>query len=313
MDRLFFVVLGMHVLKRGSDRGFVLIVVIWFAALLALLAVGFSSAVRANLRLTSSAVQGAKAEALADAGVELAVLSLMAGGPERRFPIDGSLRLCSMRGLGVVGLRIQDTGGRVSLNLASERMLQALFIGLGAERDAASTMSDTILDYRDADSNRRPNGAENPEYLAAGRALGPKNAPFDTVEELNQVLGIDPARVALAMPHLTVHSQTAGLDPRTATRELAAILSRGGDQLPARIGPATALSAGMPAEFITNSPQKVFWVASEARLENGALFVREAVVELQSTRTATPLYKMWKRGTSTGGEVGPAGAEVPPC
>ncbi len=303
----------MGLLTRGSDRGFVLILVIWLAALLALLAVGFSSAVRANLRLTSSAVQGAKAEALADGGVELAVLSLIAGGAERRFPIDGSLRSCSMRGLGVAGLRIQDTGGRVNLNLASERMLQALFIGLGAGPGAASTMSDAILDYRDADSNRRPNGAEKPEYLAAGRALGPKNAPFDTVEELNQVLGVDPALVALAMPHLTVHSQTAGLDPQTTTRELAAILSRGGEQLPSRVGAAMAARAGMPAEFITNSSQKVFWVASEARLENGAVFVREAVVELQSTRTGTPFYKMWKRGTSGFGESVEVGVEVPPC
>ncbi len=303
----------MGLLTRGSDRGFVLIVVIWLAALLALLAVGFSSAVRANLRLTSSAVQGAKAEALADAGVELAVLSLIAGGAERRFPIDGSWRWCSMRGLGVAGLRIQDTGGRVNLNLASERMLQALFIGLGARLGAASTMSDAILDYRDADSIRRPNGAEKPEYLAAGRALGPKNAPFDTVEELNQVLGVDPALVALAMPHLTVHSQTAGLDPQTTTRDLAAILSRGGEQLPSRVGAALVPSAGMPAEFVTRSPQKVFWVASEARLENGAVFVREAVVELQATRTGTPLYKMWKRGTSGFGEAVEVGVDVPPC
>lgn len=310
----------MSLLTRGSDRGFVLILVIWFAALLALLAAGFTSAVRANLRLTSGAVQGAKAEALADAGVELAVLSLIAGGAERRFPINGAVRSCSMRGLGVVDLRVQDAGGRVSLNLASERMLQALFIGLGAEREAASTMADLILDYRDADSNRRPNGAEKPEYLAAGRPLGPKNAPFDTVEELNQVLGVDPALVALALPHLTVHSQTAGLDPRTTTRELAAILMRGGDQLPLKVGVVPALSDGMPGEFITNSPQKVFWVASEARLENGAVFVREAVVELQSTRTATPLYKLWKRavaageGSAAGGIAGADGAgEVPPC
>lgn len=302
----------MSVSSFGSERGFILIVVIWFAALLALLAAGFASAVRANLRLTSSAVQGAKAEALADAGVELAVLSLIAGGPDRRFPIDGSLRSCKMLGLGLVRLRVQDAGGRVSLNLAGERMLQALFIGLGAERDVASTMSDAILDYRDADSNRRANGAERPEYLAAGRGLGPKNAPFDTVEELNQVLRLDPALVVLALPHLTVHSATAGLDARTTTRELAAILSLGADQLPLRVGAATIAGVGIPGEFITNSPQKVFWVASEARLENGAVFVREAVVELQSTRAATPLYKMWKRGVMPA-DAAEAQSEVPPC
>ncbi|MEQ1697445.1 MAG: hypothetical protein ABL901_16555 [Hyphomicrobiaceae bacterium] len=301
----------MGLFRRRSDEGFVLIVVIWFAALLALLAIGFSSAVRANLRAASGAIQGAKAEALADAGVELAVLSLMAGAANRRFAINGSVQSCNMRGLGVVGLRIQDAGGRVSLNLASDRLLQALFIGLGAGLEDASILSDLIIDYRDAGDTRLPNGAERPEYLAAGRAGGPKNAPFDTVEEVYQVLGADPALLALAMPHLTVHSQTGGIDSRGVTRELATILVRGGDQLPMTAGAEVALSAGMPGEFITSSPQRVFWVSSEARLANGAAFVREVAVDLQSTQSV-PRYMMWKRAPVLG-EVTAGGAEVPLC
>ena len=294
-----------------SATGFVLILVIWITALLALFALSFASSVQSHLRLTANSVQSAKAEALADAGVELAALSLLAGPNDRRFPVDGSAHACLKDGVGVVTLRIQDSGGKVSINLANERLLQALFLGLGASRELASRYTDVIIDYRDADSNRRPNGAELPEYLEAGRALGPKNAPFDTIEELNQVLGLDPAMIALITPHVTVHSQTAGLDPRTASPELGQILSRGIEQLPARASPQTVSNSPVPSEFVNGSPQRVFLVASEGRLENGARFVRETVMELQSTRAATPIYKIWKRGTNAASD--PPSGELPPC
>ena len=297
----------------AEDRGFILILVIWFTALIALLAIGFTSAVQSHLRLTSGALQGAKAEALADAGVELAVLSLLTGGPDRRFPINGLPVSCSVEGLGVVTLRVRDAGGRVSLNLASERMLQALFIGLGANRETASRATDLILDYRDTDSNRRPNGAELPEYVDAGRPLGPKNGPFDTTDELNQVLGLDPALIALAAPHITVHSQTAGLDPRTTSPELAAIITRGAEQLPPLAVGAGNPGGPVPAEFVNGSPQKVFWIESTAQLGNGAVFARETVAELQSGRDALPIYKMWKRGVSQPPGTNVANGTAPPC
>jgi general secretion pathway protein K len=301
----------------GKDRGFVLVLVIFVTALIALLALAFSASVRSHMRLAAAAIQGAKAEALADAGVQLAVLSVVAGpqgaARNRRFPIDGSPVSCAIDDQSFVVLRTQDAGGRVSINLAGERMLLALFIGAGASREAASRATDLILDYRDPDSNRRVNGAERPEYIAAGRPQGPKNAPFDTIEELDQVLGLDPALIAAVLPFITVHSQTAGLDPRAAVPELAASLARGIAELPSRQGPALTDPGIVPAEFVVGSPQRVFSIVAEGRLDNGAVFVRETVVELQSTRAAVPLYRMWKRGTVSGSQAAVQPGSLPPC
>ena len=307
--------MGRSVAVGMRDRGFVLILVIFVAALLALLAAIFSTSVRSHLRLAAGAIQGAKSEAIADAGVQLAILALVAGpqgsGRVRRFPIDGSPVSCAIDEQSRVTLRIQDAGGRISLNLAGERLLLALFIGLGASREAASRATDLIIDYRDADSNRRLNGAERPEYEAAGRPQGPKNGPFDTIEELNQVLALDPALIAAALPHVTVHSQTAGLDPRAVLPELAALLSRGVAELPSRPGPG-AETGVIASEFVIGSPQRVFLVASEGQLETGAVFVRETVVELQSTRAAIPAFKMWKRGVAGAATAGAIGV-LPRC
>ena len=300
---------------KGRERGFVLILVIWLTALLALLAVGFAAAVQSNLRLASSAIQSAKAEAAADAGYQLAVLSLVSGAAPaaRRFAFDSRPVSCALDDEAWLTIRVQDTGGRISLNLANDRLLQALFIGLGESLDSASRATDSIIDYRDLDSDRRPNGAEKPEYDAAGRALGPKNAPFDTIEELNQVLGLQPALVARLAPFVTVHSQTAGLDPRAVSSELAELLARGIEQLPARPGALAAVPGTLPGEFVIGSPQRVFFVTSEGHLKAGAVFVREAVVELQSTRDGVPAVKMWKRGVIRDGSNAATGGDLPPC
>lgn len=307
-----------HLCQRSAPaEGFILIVVLWIMALLALLAAGFSATVRSHLRLAANAVQAAKAEAAADAGVQLASLALT-GGREtslqaRRFAIDGRAQSCALDERASLTIRVQDAGGRINVNLANERLLQALFIGLGASRETASRYTDRIIDYRDTDSDRRPNGAEKPEYVAAGRPLGPKNAPFDTIEELDQVLGLDPAMIALAVPHITVHSQTAGIDPRAVRPELSELLVRGVTELPARTGPLLSSTFALPAEFAVGSPQRVFHVISRAQLAAGAVFVREAVVEVPSNAAAVPVFKMWKRGAAEDEPGVPQIADRPRC
>ena len=303
--------------QQRGERGFILILVVWLAALLALLAVAFSAAVQSNLRLASSAIQSAKAETAADAGIQLAAMALASGGQAgagRRLTFDGQPTFCGLGAEASLAIRVRDTGGLISLNLSNDRLLQALFLGLGATPEAASRATDVIIDYRDADSDRRPGGAEKPEYDAAGRPSGPKNAPFDTVEELNQVLGLDPAMIAAASPYLTVHSQTAGLDPRATSAGLARILARGAALLPAKPGSRPSDDGTVPAEFVIGSPQRVFLVTSEGHLKSGAVYVRQAVIELQAARDALPAVKMWTRGLAEEGGNSPSPpGPLPPC
>lgn len=320
--------------KLAGDQGFILIAVLWLITLLALLSAGFLAATRSYLRHTANSIQSAKAEAVADAGVQLAALTLAAEGQSsRRWPVNGTEKACAIDDHSAVILRIQDASGLISINLAGERLLQALFIGLGATREAASRATDLIIDYRDDDNDSRPKGAEQNAYEAADRPQGPKNAPFDTIEELNQVLGLDPAMIAAATPYITVHSETAGLDPRVTLPSLTALLSRGFSQLLAKhTGPFTddilygfATSQfdaslppfdlrNLPAEFASQSLQKVFHVTSQGHQETGADFVRETVIDLKSL-SALPVFKMWRRGvldpSKLGGKIQSSG--LAPC
>ena len=286
----------------GRKNGFALIIVIWFTGILGLISVGVVKDVRSYLHETAGMVEGARAEALADSGVTLAVMDLISARKrtefQRRFPIENTPVACRQNDDQII-VRIQDAGGRINLNAAGQRLLQSLFLGLGLDLDTASRYADTIIDFRDQDDDQRPTGAEKPAYLAAGLKWGPKNAPFDAVEELHQVLGLDNKTIAAMEPLVTVHSGMAGLDPRAISKDLAALLIDGRSRLPSA-GNDRLDANGFPVEFSILSPRRVFIINSEARLATGAVHVREAIVDFSLTQNVYRVFKSWKRGRAIG-------------
>ena len=307
----------------NQQQGFILIVVIWVMAMLSLAAVAVTRSVQAHIRHTAHQVNAQQSELAADAGVTLAMLELVkaqgrndaSATAARRWPIDGRAVACAVDATTALTISVQDAGGRISLNTGSERLFQALFLGLGASADAARHAAAVLMDFRDADELRRPLGAEKPEYLAARRTLGPKNEPFDAVEELHQVLDVDARTISAMKPHITLNSGTAGLDPRVTSAALSELVARGASQLPN--APLTSPAFGdqkatLPAEFIIGSPQRSFHIVVSAEVVGGAVFVRDAVVELAPGRDSVPNIKSWRRGVRSLGTPGPANA-LPPC
>src|SRR5581483_173179 len=97
--------------------------------------------------------------------------------------------------------------GRIDLNSAAEQLLKNLLrTSGGVDDDAAAHIVDAMLDWRDADDIKRPNGAEAADYEAAGLKYKPSNAPFETVAELQRVMGMTPEVYARIADSLTVHT-----------------------------------------------------------------------------------------------------------
>ncbi|HUT73249.1 MAG TPA: hypothetical protein VM221_00240, partial [Armatimonadota bacterium] len=79
---------------------------------------------------------------------------------------------------------IEDESARLNVNTATREQLTAL---PGMTDEAA----DAILDWRDADDDPRPLGAESDYYLTLPSPYEAGNGPFETVEELRLVRGVD--------------------------------------------------------------------------------------------------------------------------
>lgn len=296
--------------EQSGERGFSLLLALWALALLAFLAIVVSQSSSRHARHIRFEMDLAKVDAAASGGVSLAVVDLMAGredgGWKRRFPLGGPATSCQLEAGTVLSIAVADDAGKVDLNTASERLLTALLAGSGIDLGRARRLAAAIVDFRDGDNDKRPDGAEASDYRDAGLAHGPKNGAFEAVEELALVLGTTREDIDAIAPHITIFSGLTGVDPAALSPELKAVIAKGGTEL----GIATGGGDRLPAAFTAVSTRRVFTVRSQATA-GGLVFHREAVVQLGDDRN-THRVRAWRRADRPLTDGSPA-TELPPC
>ncbi len=197
-----------------GQRGVVLVTVLWMLVLLSLMATGISLGGRSFVRQTLNIEQGYRAALAADAGISWALWSLQPG-PQGRWLADGSeheLQLGEAR----VRVALFDESGKLDLNLAPSELLDALLEPAIADSRQRAALVAAIEDWRDSDDLVRLNGAEEAEYLAAGRDKGPANRPFRDLIELAEVLGMNERIYRSIVPSLTLSSGVRTINPQVA-------------------------------------------------------------------------------------------------
>ena len=308
--------------ESSGEKGFILIVVLWAAVLLALLAAGFAASVRAHVHATAGALELARAEAFADGGVNLALMDLVTArqNPKfaSRFPAGGQPVGCTSASGTMMIVRIEDEAGKVNINLADERLLATFFAGLGASSDQAAQYTDRVLDFRDGNNGTRPQGTERAGYVSGGSNISPKNGAFDTVDELSQVLGLAPELTARAKPFATVHSGLTGIDGSVASSGLVAIFDAASLQSAAGGLTSSAAAFGdarLPARFSTRSNQRAYTIHALARMASGVQYVTQAIVEFPVRSEQGYVLRQWRRGSVGDADrlEGINEGDVPPC
>jgi general secretion pathway protein K len=288
------------------DSGFALIIVIWGLGLISLIALTIITAGRYRVLASLNVVENAKAEALAEAGVNLLRLELraaFAGGSvgTLRFASNGEPVLCTMPQGALAALAVDDEGGKADLNTAPPLLMSALLRGFGARPQEADQIAAAIVEF-----SRPGNGAINDvasrAYVADLRSYGPKRAPFETVFELDQVLGMSPELFRAVLPYVTVHSHATGVDPRVAAPALLAALA---GLEPARVRKLADLAQGdrageasardIPSRFLSTSNNRTFLVHAEVRMPGGSSFAQQAIVDLTAGGLQDDLRE-WRRG-----------------
>lgn len=308
--------------RRGpSDEGAILLVVVGVLLLLAIIASTLMVASRNQLRARTALGAHAEATAVADGVLRLVALRMAerraSNTPGPWIGLDGTPAWCRDGNFGVE-VRITDTAGLVDLNASSQEMFELLLKGIGVSSQEAERLAAAIVDYRDPDDVASVGGAESFEYRQAGRLVGPKNAPFDSVDELDQVLGLTPDLVARLRPFVTVHSRANSIDPAVAPLALLQALSRatsGGDGSDVASVPRDQMR--LPAQFVRRTVTRgsrnrlpVFILRVVAAAPNGVRFLREATVELASVAPTGFVVRNWT-SFPAGSVAVPAAAAIP--
>lgn len=202
--------------RRGRQRGFALIIVLWAVVLIASLGDRITRNGHASSQLARNLRVSAEAEAMADGLVYTAAFHLLDATvfpktidePDERWVADGSWLSWRWPG-GHASVRIEDEAGKLNPNTAQPELLQALMTELGAPQSVAEQVAHAIVDWRFRRLQASKNGGTEAEYRASGRAYGPPGTPFETLSELGYVLGMTPELLARLIPHLSLYGSAS--------------------------------------------------------------------------------------------------------
>lgn len=312
------------------SEGFALVLVLWVLSLLTIMAGSFALSMRREAGIVTGSSNNAQAAAIAESGLAVAELMLMHPDPLQRWHTDGSIYQLDYAD-SKVRVRLLSEAGKVDLNSADQTLLQGLMVHAPVDEQLQTRLVNAILDWRDADDLVHIGGAEKEEYKDAGLSYGPRNKPFQSIEELQLVLGMSDQvfkwleslvtvysgqpKVDLTQASQEVLQVLPGMDPELVDEYIAARRESAINGLPAptvpvasnRVSgqtgeiapPATAVAAGSGAE-----QKGVMTVITEALLDDGTIAVINTVIKKSDSPGTSPFQILkWQRNAAVDGSL----------
>ena len=116
--------------ERRFPAGFALVLVLCVLAVLSVIAVTLIRETREETRFEGAVIEDAKAEALAEGGIQQTMAELLTPPGNGAWEADGESHQIRL-GEGVVVVRIEDESGRIDLNRADLATLESMLVSTG--------------------------------------------------------------------------------------------------------------------------------------------------------------------------------------
>src|ERR1700761_635730 len=229
-----------------------------------------------NISQASQAIIAANSDrdrltAAADGGIASAIYQLGLQDDAKRLRADGQTHASYFGGVALF-VTVQDEYGKVAINMASSDIERRLFAAAGIKGDRLDALVDALDDWKDADDDLRPHGAEVDYYSRQG--IRPRNGPIHTIDELGDLAGMDSGLLARIRPAITPFvSQANSFSADSAgALALAAMASSIPESHPTNRDADASFDLGdMTGEMVS--------ITAEARLPYGGHYIRTVVVE----------------------------------
>lgn len=232
----------------------------------------------------------AKADAVLDAAVNLAVLGIGEQQLDKRWRVDGSQTDIAFDGL-KIHIKVQDQLGLIDLNAADGSMITQLLQSAGLSHDDAIHLTDRILDWRSTTSLKSLSGTGDEGYAASGQH--PRHGAFQSVSELQLVPGVTPTLYARIAPALTVYNDRPAFDPNLAPAPvLRALYLSTPERADAILQARSEFSSTTSPDGILANTGRAYGISASISLD-GRRYRRTAVIELTGDDRDPYLILSW--------------------
>jgi general secretion pathway protein K len=185
-------------------RGVALMMVLWVLVLLSIISMSFLASTRWGSAGVRNFKEDAQSYYLALSGYQEAINYLASDkdltidflDSEGNFWIDDKTQPVTGKHStpqGIVEITITDENARININFANQDRLTKLLSYCGVKQEDLNDIVDSILDWKDPDSEHHLSGAEDDYYEGLQEPYKAKNGFFDVPEELALVKGMTPA------------------------------------------------------------------------------------------------------------------------
>ena len=249
-----------------SQRGVVLVAVLWIVMALSIIVTGLSRSVRDEAKMISAARQGAHASALGDAAIQL-VLQQMAVDSK---PVDRMVTVQVQYQGQQMAVQVMPLNGLVDINSAQPALLARLLVVAGGlPESAAGSLAQAIVDYRE---QRTAQGV-------------PRR--FEAVEDLMRVPGVDYDLYARLSSLVTADVRGGGtVNPMAAPPAVLQVLAGGNATMAQQIdtlrqsGQTGVDLTGLDATFIGTGTVRRYRMQARVSVADGGAFVITRYVDV---------------------------------
>ena len=205
------------------QKGMALVLVLWVLSLLTIMAGSFALSMRRESSIIGGVKNNAQALAIAESGIAMAEMMLLNPDPSKGWHADGSIYEITAANA-KVRVRLLSEKGKIDINKAGEGLLKSLMASAPVDSDQQDKLVNAIIDWRDEDDLVHLEGAEKTEYKDAGLNYQPRNKPFQSIEELQMVLGMGKAVLNWIEPLVTVYSGQQQVTVQQAAKEVLQVM-----------------------------------------------------------------------------------------
>jgi len=250
----------------------------------------FALSIRREASVIGSVRDTAEASAVARAGVIIAQKMLLNPDKNERWLANGTVYPVEYAGA-EIRIKIVSEQGKINLNKAKKKLFENMIKYFDDEDDRAVKIADAILDWRDTNDLVRLHGAEKAQYQDENLKYEPRNRPFQSIEELQLVLGVDQELYKSLEPLITIYSKNGNVDKNSASETVLAILEGQTQEQQEKKQKETDNKIEQDELSTLFDPQKnklntttqgAFTIFSEARLENGAKSMIKTIIRRMS-------------------------------